>query len=131
MPVKAVSELTAPDLVKQWKKLVNDNIIIGRDAALIKQRLEYLTSVQILLGMHQYVGEKTISIPQFLKQESDWLVEDSITAQIELAAAMANTRPAAYLIWQDLRYEDPTYENMEEYRKAKNELVKWSERVIS
>lgn len=132
MPVtKSPREYTAPDLVKEWKKRVNQNIVMGRDAHLIKVKLEYLTPAQILLGIYCYVGEDTVSIPQFLQQEEDWIEEDQEAAEIELAAAITKTTPPAYRIWRDLRYEEPTPSNLRAYKEAKQNLYEWVERILS
>ena len=132
MPVtKSPREYTAPDLVKEWRKRVNQNIAMGRDAHLIKMKLEYLTPVQVLLGIYCYVGEETVSIPQFLQQEEDWIEEDTEAAEIELAAAITKSTPPAYRIWRDLRYEEPTTSNLRAYREAMSELREWVERILS
>lgn len=128
--MKSLKELNSPDLVKQWKKLVNDNISIGRDAHMIKLRLEYMSPIQILYGMYQYIGQRTISIPQFLSQEEDWFVPDEMEAQIELAVAISHTKPPAYWIWHDLKEEPPSYTVFNQSKQAFSELRDWSERVI-
>lgn len=130
MTTQGLKDLKAPDLVKHWRKLVNDNVSMGRDAHMIKLRLEYLSSVQLLAGMYQYVGKKTITIPQFLSQEEEWLVEDEMEAQIELAVYISHTKPPAYWIWQDLKNEPGDYRIYNQAKEAFDELRDWSERIL-
>src|SRR3990172_11294622 len=122
-------ELTAPDLVKQWKKLVNDNISIGRDSHLIKQFLQGVSPAQILLGMYQYQGNRTISIPQFLKQSNEWLELDEEEVDIDLAICVTNHVPQEYYDYHDYKEE----ENARSYqisREAKTKLKEWAGLII-
>lgn len=123
-------ELNSPDLVKQWRKLVNENVMMGRDAHMIKQRLQYMTPVQVLLGMYQYIGQTTVTIPQFLEQEEEWWVMDEMEAQIELAVCISHTKPPAYWIWQDLKNEPQYYGIYKQAKEAFEELRAWSERIL-
>lgn len=122
-------QLNAPDLVKKWKTLVNDNCQMGRDAALIKKALTELSPAQILYGMYQYETERTISIPQFLAQQEDWVI-DRDEAEIELAICISHTTPPEYFIWMDTRNEQTSYA-YQQARDAYRKLQIWSARVLA
>lgn len=123
-------QANAPDLVKRWKTLVNDNVMIGRDAAMLKKLLtEGVTPAQILYGMYQYEGERTITIPQFLAQQEDWLV-DAGDAEIELACCMSKTTPPEYFIWQDLKNEQTSYA-YQQAREAHRKVQQWAIRILT
>lgn len=134
MPLISYRNLNSPELVKEWRKLVNSNVMMGRDSHLIKERLTYLTPVQILLGMYQYVGNKTITIPRFLKSEEAWLIDDEIEAEIELAVCITHTEPPAYWIWLDTRDEvasnNTSYDVFVQGLSAKKELQEWANSVL-
>jgi len=122
-------ELTAPDLVKQWRKIVNDNVQMGRDSHLIKQFLQGVSPAQILLGMYQYQGNRTISIPQFLKQSNEWLEIDEEEVDIDLAICVTNHVPPEYYQYHDLEGE----ENARAYqicREAKIRLQEWAGLIL-
>ena len=121
----------APDLVKKWRSLVNDSVMMGRDSALIKKQLtEGVTPAQILFGMYQYEGERTITIPQFLSQMDEWLVEPAEEAEIELACCMSKTTPPEYYIWQDYRFEQTSY-GYQQARDAKRKVQIWASKVLA
>src|SRR6185436_11954014 len=107
----------------------NDNVAIGRDAALIKRALVELTPAQILYGMYQYETERTISIPQFLAQQEDWVI-DAEEAEIELAICISHTTPPEYFLWQDYRQEQTSYA-YQQARDARRKLQVWSARVLA
>ena len=122
--------LNAPDLVKKWRSLVNDNVMMGRDSALIKKALtEGLTPAQILYGMYQYETERTITIPQFLAQQEDWLV-DAGNAEIELACCISHTTPPEYYIWQDFKNSDNSY-GYQQAREAHRKVQQWAMRILA
>lgn len=121
--------LTAPELVKQWKRLINDNVQIGRDSSLIKQALQYLTPVQILLGIYQQQGNRTISIPQFLRNKEEWVEDDEGTAEIELAILITSKVPSFYYIWQDTRF-DETPQLFAQGLEARLQLREWASRIL-
>lgn len=130
MPLlKSLKNLTAPDLVKQWKTLINQNVMMGRDSHLIKVKLEYMTPAQILLGMYQYKGQRTVTIPQFLAEEEDWYIQDETEASIELAVCVSHTYPPAYWTWHDCRYEQ-NYYAFQAASQALRELREWSDRIL-
>lgn len=122
-------QANAPDLVKKWKMLVNDNVSIGRDSSLIKRALVELSPAQILYGMYQYETERTISIPQFLTQQEDWVI-DRDEAEIELAICISHTTPPEYFIWMDTRNEQTSYA-YQQARDAHRKLQIWSQRVLA
>lgn len=121
----------APDLVKKWRTLVNSNVVMGRDAALLKKHLtDGITPAQILYGMYQYEGERTVSIPQFLNQLEDWLLEPPQEAEIELAICISHTTPPEYFIWQDLKNEESSYA-YQQARDAHKKLQLWAGRILA
>lgn len=122
-------EMTAPDLVKQWKRLVNDNVMMGRDSHLVKDFLSRATPPQILLGMYLYKDIRTVTIPQFLKQWESWLMEDNIWAEVELACYVSKHTPPEYYTYKDLIDEqnsDAFVTSME----ARLKLREWAEGVL-
>ena len=122
--------LNAPDLVKKWRSLVNDNCMIGRDSALIKKQLtEGVTPAQILFGMYQYEGERTITIPQFLVQQEDWLVEAD-EAEIELACCISHTTPPEYFLYKELKNEQESH-LYQQARDAHRKVQIWAHKVLS
>ena len=123
-------ELNAPDLVKEWKKAVNDHVNISRDAALIKRKLELMSPVQIMLGMLQYKGARTITIPQFLSQEESWYLDDEELAEIELARALTGVTTEDYYVFRDLEISFNPKEIIKAQEAFKN-LKVWAERVIT
>lgn len=122
-------EMTAPDLVKQWRRLVNDYVNMGRDSHLIKQELQALTPVQILLGMYRCKGQATLSIPQFLRQKDKWL-EDEAWAEVELARFLTNTSPPSYYVFMDTINEEDVA-SREHFLKASASLFQWADGVVS
>ena len=129
--ISGVSQLTAPELVKSWKRLVNDNVMIGRDAHLLKEQLRYMTPAQLLYGIYQYIGNKIISIPQFLTQRDGWFQSDEVEAEIELAAAMSDILPPEYWIWQDLKNEQTNTYEFSQFQEAYLKLREWSTKVLA
>jgi hypothetical protein len=126
---KSFRDLTAPDLVKEWKRLVNQNIMMGRDSHMLKLRLAYMTPVQLLLGIQQYRGNKTITIPQFLQDEEIWYEPDEIAAEIELATFISNSFPTAYWIWHDCM-DAETPDAFQAGFAARQELREWADRIL-
>lgn len=122
--------MTAPELVKQWKKLVNDHVNMGRDSHMIKEKLEFITPVQMLLGFYFYKANKTVTIPQFLKNYETWLYMDESWAEIELACHITDTYPPAYYICLDL-VDEETSEAYLAYTEARLLLKEWAERILA
>ena len=124
--------LNPTDLVKEWRKLVNDNIELSRDAFLLKRFMaeHSATPPQMLLGMHQYRGNKTLTLPQFLRGWEEWLIEDEWEAELELAVRIAHIEPPAYFIYHDFADEDETADNYARFVEAKQLLSVWKERIL-
>ena len=124
--------LTCPDLVKEWRKIVNDNIELVRDAFLLKRFMaeHSATPPQILLGMHENKGSRTLTIPQMLRAWEEWLVEDEWEAELELAVRISHNEPAAYFIYHDFADEDETADNYARFIEAKQVLSVWKERIL-
>lgn len=123
-------QANAPELVKKWRSLVNDNVTMARDAALIKRSLSQgITPAQILYGMYQYETERTITIPQFLTQQEDWLV-DKDEAEIELACCISHTTPPEYYIWQDYKQEQTSYA-YQQAKEAHRKIQQWAYKILS
>lgn len=121
----------APDLVKKWRSLVNDSVMMGRDAALIKKQLtDGITPAQILYGMYQYEGERTITIPQFLAQVEDWIIEPAADAEIELACCISHTTPPEYFLWKELKDEQDSH-LYQQAREAHRKVQQWAMRINS
>ena len=122
-------ELTTPQLLRLWKSLVNDNVMVGRDSHLIKESLIKYTPIQLLLGFYRFKEQRTVTIPQFLKQEDDWLELDEKWAEVELACFIANNTPA----WYNVYLENKDSWSADYYMQAleaKKLLDEWAERVI-
>lgn len=122
-------ELNATELLRRWRQLVNGNNSAGRDGAMLKNHLQRYSGVQILLGMYQYRGNGTISIPQFLNDIDNWLETDEEIATIELACRMSHTRPTDYYIWRDMQGEE-TAQAVKQGDEAYQRLLTWANRVI-
>lgn len=122
-------ELTAPQLVGRWKAIVNDRVMIGRDSHLMKDFLLKATSVQILLGMYRQES-KTITIPQFLRQSEDWLEEDDLWAEIELARYITHITPPEYYTYWDWCEEETAYA-FNKSLEARLKLREWSEKILA
>jgi len=127
---KSPRDYNAPDLVKQWKKIVNDNIMIGRDAHLFKEALLKYSPVQILLGMYRCKENKTITIPQFLGQAQSWAENYEVWAEIDLAAHISNFWPNEYYTYLDFQEEESSYA-WKKTLEAKKSLREWSDKVLS
>lgn len=123
-------ELNAPELVKKWRSIVNDNVNIGRDAHIIKEKLLTLTPVQILLGIYWCREHDIISIPSMFKMQQDWLEEDEAWAEVELALVISNTIPVHYYIYKDMLDID-TPDAVAQSLSARMELRNWAERILS
>lgn len=121
--------LTAPDLVKQWKKLVNDYVQMGRDSHMLKQLMIQVTPAQIMLGFYQYRDNRTITIPRFIQQLDDWVEWDETEADIELAVCVSNHVPPPYYIYQDLK-EEAGWDSLTQWATARLELKQWAERIL-
>lgn len=121
--------LNAPDLVKQWKKIVNDHVQIGRDAHMIKEKLAFIKPVQILLGMYRYKEQSTCTVPQFLREYERWLEDDELEAEIELCCFITESKPPEYLIYQDLK-DDISYEAYQALHDSKIKLIAWTNEVL-
>jgi hypothetical protein len=127
---KSPREYNATDLVKRWKSIVNDNVNIGRDAALLKEALTKYSPVQLLLGMHQCNSITTITIPQYLKMLNDWVELDETWAEIYLALYISDFVPNEYYQWLDYKEEETAHA----YQIVKNatiHLQEWSNNVLS
>lgn len=123
-------EQTATDLVRRWRQIVNGNNNAGRDGALLKRFLEHTSPIQVLLGMYQYRGQRTISIPQFLAASDEWLEHDITIARIELARCISNTTPPEWYIWMDNKDEENAI--ADSFTKdAWTKLVAWSDGVLA
>lgn len=121
-------EMSAPELVKMWRKLVNDNVSIGRDSHLVKQALIEMNPVQMLLGIYQQTS-KSISIPQFLRNKEQWLELDEGTAEIELAIAVTRHIPPEYYVYhENLDEESPMAHGRA--LEARLKLREWAENII-
>lgn len=122
--------LTPTQLVNQWKAIVNQNLIPGRDAKLLKNTLEEMNSVQVLLGMYKMKSKSyNISIPQFLKQSNEWLELDEKVAEIELARFVSGHTPDSWFVYEELKTEYGSWA-FQKSLEAKQELVQWAERML-
>lgn len=122
--------LNAPELLKLWRSIVNKYTTGGRDLKLLKDALGLYTSPQILLGFYRNKDAATISIPQFLKQDENWLEEDETLAEIELCRILTSSTPPEYWEFRD----NEEYENAIELRvatEALNKLREWSNKVLA
>lgn len=122
--------LTAPQLVTHWKKIVNDNINIGRDSHLFKDFLLRATSTQILLGMYRFEGQYNITIPIFLREYQQWLELDDGSADIELAMLITHKVPPAYYTWKELKDEQDSWA-FSQAQEAKSTLKEWADRILA
>lgn len=125
-----MKELTAPELVKQWRKIVNDHVMVGRDSHLIKEFLLRATPVQVLLGMYQYKNNNTITIPQFLRQADTWLELDESWAEVELAIEITGHPPLDYYVYIE-NFDEERADYFTQGLAARVRLREWSERVLS
>lgn len=127
---KPVKEMDAPTLVRRWKALVNDNVMMGRDAHLFKEALTIYTPVQLMFGIYQMQGNKTVSIPQFLRGHAIWLMDNELDCSIELARLITGTAPKEYWIYRD--FENPfSSAELHLYEAAKAALIEWADRILS
>lgn len=102
---------------------------MGRDSALIKRELEISSPVQILYGMYQYVGVKTISIPMFLRQRNDWIEDDEEMAGIELARLVTKATPPCYYAFMDLKDEESALLRGAALTNLRD-LIEWKDNVL-
>ena len=126
-------DLDCQELVREWKRLVNDQTKAMRDASLIKRFMETHSAKppQVMLGFYQYVGIKTISIPQFLQQWETWYFEDEWEAELELAVCITHNAPPEYYVYHDLKDD---FDNADDYfhlNEARAALSKWKERILA
>lgn len=128
--VKPVKEMDAPTLVRRWKALVNDNVMMGRDAHLLKEALNIYTPVQLLYGMYLMRPSKTVSIPQFLRQHDNWVVDNELDCSIELARLITGTAPKEYWIYRDFENAFSSAES-HLYETARTALIEWADRILS
>lgn len=124
------SNLNAAELLRRWNQIVNGNLASGRDGAMLKSKLQIYSSEQILLGMYQKRGNRTISIPQFLADIDDWLEPDMERATIELACEMSGKTPTDYYIWRDMQGEESA-QAVKQGDEAYQRLLTWAYQVIS
>ena len=123
-------EANSPEIVKFWKQHINNNVSIGRDSSLIKRKLDELSPVQILSGMVRYIGEQTVSIPMFLREEDDWVNWNELECQAELARFISHHTPESYYVYMDLKNESLIPIMQEHFKKAIEDLQEWSERIL-
>lgn len=126
---KSLREYNATDLLKQWRSIVNQHVMVGRDARMLKDSLEIYTPIQLMLGMYNYQGEN-LTVPRFLKQHEEWLEEDEIWAEIKLAVYLTNQPPKDYYIYMDYSSEE-TSEAFSMTRDAFKNLLEWADKVLS
>lgn len=126
----AYEDLNAAELLRRWRQIVNGNNAAGRDGQLLKDYLLRVSPIQVLLGMYQYRGVRTISIPQFLRQDDEWLETDLTLAKIELARCVANKTPPSYYTWMDWKDEDGALASS--YTStALHQLITWADGVLA
>lgn len=123
-------DLNAPQLVRYWKKIVNDNVMMGRDAHLIKDFLLRGNSVQILLGMYRRASLRTLTIPMFLRQHEEWFEYDESLAEIELARHISHTTPPEYYTYIDLVGEETSFA-FQKSLEARITLREWANKVLA
>lgn len=121
--------LTAPDLVKEWKRLVNSPVMMGRDARFMKEALMMYTPVQIMLGIHR-TKSATTTIPMFVKSTESWLEEDELLAEIELACIITGHTPPEYFTYLEYRDEETAYA-FNKSLEARLKLREWADGVLS
>lgn len=126
---KSPRDLNAPDLVKKFKQIVNENVMMGRDAAFLKDLLEKASPVQILYGMYQF-QKTSITVPQFVKKIFTWYEDDELQADIELARYISHHTPPEYYTYMDLLEEETAFAN-QHVIEARKVLREWSERVLA
>ena len=128
-----MKDFAAPDLVKEWRRLVNNNASMARDASMIKSftTSHGVTTAQILLAIHWHSNIPFITIPQFLRQMDNWLLEDEWEAELELAVCITHERPPAYFVYRDLRDDFANSDELRALYKAKQELTAWKDRILS
>lgn len=126
-------KLSSPELVKEWRRIVNDNVSMGRDSHMIKVFMadHGVCAAQLLLGIYQYENSSTINIPQFLGDSQNWLVGDEWEAEVELAVCLSHHMPPSYYVYHDLKDEEPTSVNYLQFTLAKQELSLWKDRILS
>lgn len=129
MTNKSYRDLNAPDLVKKWKSIVNDHVMMGRDSAFMKELLEKATPVQILYGMYQY-HKVSITVPQFIKSMMVWYEEDEILAEIELARYVTNYTPPEYYTYIELENEESSFAFQKSFA-ARQKLREWAEGILA
>lgn len=127
--INSYREMNATDLVKQWKKLVNDSVMAGRDAHMFKELLLKASPIQIMAGMYWYQNS-TITVPQFVKQVNEWLYDDEFEAELILASDISHTTPPEYYTYFDLKEEETAYA-YQQVAVAKVRLQEWVNRVLS
>ena len=125
-----LKSLNAPEIVRKFKHITGGYVNIGRDSKLMKEFLDKATPAQILYGIYQFRDAKTITIPIFLRHHEEWLIEDEIEAEIELAALVSETIHPSYMIWHDYRYDNNAYA-VNQAETAFKELVVWADRTLS
>lgn len=123
-------ELNGAELVRRWRALVNGNVSMVRDASIFKRALLTMNSVQILLGMYQFENSRTISIPQFMRQQDAWLELDEAWADVRLAILLSHKTPSDYFLYMDCRDEETT-QAYQQAIKARESLQAWADRIIS
>lgn len=126
---KPVTEYNALDLLKAWRHIVNDKALAGRDGHLLKEFLKQASPIQILVGMYDYRNEKGLSVPAFLNQSDEWLIDDENEALIQCAIRMTDSAPPEYWIWCDYRDEESAYA-LEESKKALKICLDWAKRIV-
>lgn len=126
-------ELNAPELVSQWRRIVNGDVMNGRDAHMLRKAMDEngWSPCQILLGFYTMAGRTTISIPIFLRHYDQWLVEEDFEAQINLAVQIAGYKPQHFWTYYDLLdtgIESATLR--QKFNDAKWELQQWADRIL-
>lgn len=131
--MKSPRDLTAPDLVKHWRVLVSDHVMMGRDAHLLSEALREMTSVQLLLGMYRFKkgnsAVATATIPIFLRQKENWLELDEMWSEIDLATYITNHFPTEYYTYLDYTEEESSYA-FNQSQEAKQKLREWADKVL-
>lgn len=127
-------DMNSVDLVKEWRKRINQNAHLTRDAAFLKKFMEQEGAgpAQVMLGIirAQAVGSSTYTMMQFLRASETWLEEDEFTAEVELAARLTHHYPAAYQIWRDLKDEELNASTNAQLEFAKHELAVWKDKIV-
>lgn len=127
--MKPLSDITAPDLLREWRKLVGENVLAGRDLKLFKDALVRYTPAQLLFGFTQFRGVYSVTVPKFLDLTDEWLLKEESWAKIELAVEISQSTPKEYFIWRDLREEQDAQSYIAS-QEARRWLLEWSERVL-